>query len=86
MAREITLTGIQDITLEVKEEVTISTEIIYVEWIMDFADRAIARVAFNDPSRYLRDLTLWEGDDYVSIGQWTDQQAMDRIKELLNVT
>ncbi len=86
MAREITLTGTQNITIEVKEEVVISTETVYVEWIMDYADRAIARVAFSNPPMYLKDLTLWEGDDYVNIGQWTDQQAMDRIKELLNVT
>lgn len=31
-----------------------------------------------------RSLVLWSGDDYTSIGQWTDAQACDRIKELLN--
>jgi hypothetical protein len=28
-------------------------------------------------------LVLWEGDEYDAIGQWTDEQAEARIRELL---
>ncbi len=28
-------------------------------------------------------LVLWEGEEYDAIGQWTDEQAEARIKELL---
>ena len=30
-----------------------------------------------------RILVLWEGEAYDAIGQWTDEQAEERIKELL---
>ena len=30
-------------------------------------------------------LTLWEGDAYTSIGDWTQSQAVDRIKEIINL-
>ena len=30
-----------------------------------------------------RILVLWEGEAYDAIGQWTDEQAEQRIKELL---
>lgn len=30
-----------------------------------------------------RILVLWEGEEYDAIGQWTDEQAEARIKELL---
>lgn len=30
-----------------------------------------------------RILVLWEGESYDAIGQWTDEQAEQRIKELL---
>lgn len=29
-------------------------------------------------------LTLWEGQAYIDIGNWTTEQATARIKELLN--
>lgn len=28
-------------------------------------------------------LVLWQGEEYDAIGQWTDEQAEQRIKELL---
>jgi hypothetical protein len=86
MAREITLAGIQNITVTTKEEVTIPTDVVYIEWIIDYSNLAVARVSFGNQSGRTADLILWEGDDYINIGQWTDQQAMDRVKELLNVT
>lgn len=29
-----------------------------------------------------RDLILWEGDAYDAIGQWTDTDVVNRVKEL----
>lgn len=29
-------------------------------------------------------LILWEADDYDAIGQWTDQDVIDKINELYN--
>jgi len=31
-------------------------------------------------------LTLWEGDAYDTIGQWTDQDVVDRVMEILAPT
>lgn len=36
---------------------------------------------FGNPIK--RILVLWEGEAYDAIGQWTDEQAEQRIKELL---
>ncbi len=36
---------------------------------------------FGNPIK--RILVLWEGEAYDAIGQWTDEQAEARIKELL---
>lgn len=33
-----------------------------------------------------RTLTLWTGAEYVAIGQWTDTDAANRVKELLSQT
>jgi hypothetical protein len=30
-------------------------------------------------------ITLWEGDEYDTIGQWTDIDVVNRIKELKNI-
>lgn len=30
-----------------------------------------------------KNLTLWEGDVYDTIGQWTDTDVINRIKELI---
>jgi hypothetical protein len=35
---------------------------------------------------YSKTLVLWEGQDYINIGEWTDLDVELRIKELLNVT
>jgi hypothetical protein len=35
--------------------------------------------------RNLSEVTLWEGSDYDEIGQWTDQDVIDRIKEIYNI-
>lgn len=86
MAREILLTGPQDVTVVTQEAVTVTTDTVYIEFIMDFPTYALAKVSFGTPDGYTRDLILWSGDDYVNIGQWTDQQAIDRVKELLNVS
>jgi len=29
-------------------------------------------------------ITLWEGEDYDAIGQWTDADVVNRIQELYN--
>lgn len=86
MSREITLSAEQNIIIETREEVTLPVTALYIEWIMDYSNAAVARVSFGDPTGRTLDLVLWEGADYVNIGQWTDQQAIDRVKELLNVT
>ena len=36
---------------------------------------------FGNPIKQI--LVLWEGAEYDEVGQWTDEQAEQRIKELL---
>jgi hypothetical protein len=36
-------------------------------------------------TRELGSITLWEGDEYDAIAQWTDTDVINRIKELKNI-
>lgn len=33
----------------------------------------------------LGNIILWQGDSYDAIGQWTDQDVLNRIKEIYNI-
>lgn len=46
------------------------------------AKQVIATLQMGLPE-WIRELILWEGQDYDTIGQWTDTQAEARIKQLL---
>jgi hypothetical protein len=50
------------------------------QWVM-------AHLCMNDitsPDAFYIDLMLWEGQEYVDIGQWTDDEAEARIIQLLS--
>lgn len=48
----------------------------------NLVDRVIATVRIPE-SQDIRKLLLWEGDAYTNIGDWTQEQAEDKIKELI---
>lgn len=86
MAREITLSTTQEVVVVTREEERLSTDKLSVDSVSDTGTSVIARVSFFNSLGFSRNLILWEGQDYINIGDWTDSQVDLRIKELLNVS
>jgi hypothetical protein len=61
-------------TPEVKKEVS-SLNIMF---ITDMPDRKIVYAVTSDRIN----ITLWEGESYDAIGQWTDADVVNRINEI----
>lgn len=86
MARELILTGTNQITVVTREEVLIETDKISIDTLTDDGQSVVARISFYNSGGYSKTITLWEGQDYINIGEWTDSQVDTRIKELLNLS
>jgi hypothetical protein len=59
---------------------TISADKIVIEHIIDYYTQ---KKVVAQTKSVLGQITLWEGDAYDTIGQWTDQDVIDRIKEIV---
>lgn len=86
MARELNLIGVNQITIVTREELTIQTDRISIDTLTDDGQSVVARISFYDSGGYSKVITLWEGQDYIDIGEWTDSNVDSRIKEILNLT
>lgn len=85
MARELNLTTVNSIAVITREEVLVDTDRISIDILSDNGQSVTARISFFNSNGYSRTLVLWEGQDYINIGEWTDLDVDLRIKELLNV-
>ena len=85
MGRQITLNGSQNVVVITREEQTLTTDKISVDMVSDDGEKVVVRISFFSSTGITRLLTLWEGQDYINIGDWTDDDVNNRIKELLNV-
>ena len=73
-------------TIEVRTSIT--TDIINYGAIIDNQD---CKVVYTDVVLAVdeqgmpisKQLILWQNEDYDQVGQWTDEQAIQRIKDLL---
>lgn len=70
--------------------VTITTDTIVVRYAKDDGVSVITEIIFiTDNSQmdsYSRIITLWDGESkptYTEIGQWTDNDVQERIKQLI---
>lgn len=54
---------------------------LHATW-MDDGTKVVAQVE-EIPLTTVKPVTLWEGQDYINIGQWTDAQAKARLLEVL---
>lgn len=57
----------------------IRIESIRVLEISDNPEQKVVRVITDLP---IGIITIWEGDDYDLIGQWTDDDVINRLKEM----
>lgn len=85
MAKEILLQNPNTIVVVTREEISLITDKISIDALIDDGISVKVRVSFFSETGLTKLLTLWSGDDYINIGQWTDNDVTNRIKELLNV-
>lgn len=62
---------------------TIQTDKLRVGRMVDVPAKKEVRVTIDGFPNYT---VLWEGAAYDAIGQWTDQNAVDRIMELVELS
>jgi hypothetical protein len=73
----ISLTQSQTITIQEAKTTTINT--LTVNRMVDLPGQKIVKAFIGElPTP----VTLWEGAAYDTIGQWTDQDVIDRLNEL----
>jgi len=85
MGREIQLSSEQSVIVITREETTLLTDKISIDTVSDDGEKVVARISFFSTTGLSRILTLWEGQDYINIGHWTDDDVNNKVKELLNV-
>ena len=75
-----------DIEIITQQSVKINTDKISIDIRIDNGSSVIATVSFIDGSGMTMQLVLWDETTtptYIEIGQWNDEQSINRIKELL---
>lgn len=85
MARELILTSTKKVIIITREEVSIDTDKISIDSIIDTGNSVISKISFFNENGYTKELILWEGQDYINIGDWTDSDVNSKIIELLNI-
>ena len=74
---QINLTTPRKIVLQEEKSKTLET--ITVDRIVDRPNEKVVRVFIQELDG---PIVLWEGDQYTAIGQWTDQQVLEKLQEL----
>lgn len=65
------------------KEVSVMATSIHITTIDD-GNMVEAKIIFKGPEGEQEQIwTLWDGQDYINIGQWTDTDVQNRIKELI---
>jgi hypothetical protein len=59
--------------------VNITSKNVIINEMIDSPSEKKVTVRTNNNQTY----TLWKGDAYTAIGQWTDQNVTDRLKQLI---
>jgi hypothetical protein len=82
----------QELTLsEVKKVQIKQPEFIYADSVVimvakDYGNRVEAELLLKNSitgNSHNVELTLWDGQDYIDIGVWTDQDVINRVEKLI---
>ena len=85
MARELILTSTTRVVIVTKEEIGMDTDKISIDSVIDNGNSVITKISFFNQNGYTKELLLWEGQDYINIGDWVDSDVNSRIIELLGL-
>ena len=72
------------VNVVVVEETAIETNVVVVENFTDNGESVVATVSFQSNTGFSKQITLWEGEEYINVGQYTDTDIQNRITEILN--
>jgi endoglucanase Acf2 len=64
-----------------KESVTVNN--VSLNFIIDDMTKVVATITISDTNLNQIQLVLWDGQDYINIGQYTDEDITTRIIELI---
>ncbi len=65
-------------------EVSAMADKIKVNHTIDNGKLVEAQITFtNGTDSQVQTWTLWDGEDYTNIGQWTDEDVINRLNELI---
>lgn len=64
-----------------KESVTVNN--VSLDYIIDDMTKVVATITISDTNLNQIQLVLWDGQDYINIGQYTDEDITARIIELI---
>lgn len=66
------------------KEVSCMADTIKVNHVIDNGSIVEAEITFSlGEQSQVQTWTLWDGEDYINIGQWTDEDVKKRLEELL---
>jgi hypothetical protein len=63
-------------------ESIVSSDSIEIDYFVDSPRNKIVIAYPTEKFRKLREIVLWKGAEYDAIGQWTESDAINRIKEI----
>lgn len=78
--KKVNLNKPVNVIFMIREEIFITTDNVNLEYIKDDGTQVIALIRVENESKIL---TLWSGQDYAEVGQYTDDDIDRRIIELL---
>ena len=85
MSRTINLPSEETIVLITQKEESLTTNKISVDTVIDNGESVKATVSFFSSTGITKSLILWDAEStptYQAIGQWTDTDVENRIKEI----
>lgn len=82
MARTIELQKQKEIVIIEKQSITCDK--ISIDSVTDNGISVTCIISFFSETGNTKSLILWDGQDYIDIGQWTDEDVNNRIIEILN--
>lgn len=75
---EVILQGKKDIVFRAEE--TIDTDKVTINQVTDNYTSVIALVSIGEKTK---EIIVWEGTEYEALGQWTDTDLTNKLKQLL---
>ena len=67
-------------TIIIQDEKSVNTDIFNIDHVVDYMDRVEVSISIDGISK---NIVLWDGQEYINIGQWTDTDVLNRLNELL---